>query len=73
MILVDIKGHLVSTDNEKELHEFASLIGLKREWYQKGMHPHYDLTTKNMIYRALRKGAKISSSKDLLRNAWWNK
>lgn len=37
--------HLFS-DNEQELHLFASQIGLKREWFQNhNKLPHYDLTT----------------------------
>lgn len=35
----------MTADTEEELHEMASAIGLKREWYQnKGGTPHYDLT-----------------------------
>ena len=37
-------GHLFGTDIE-ELHTFAKKIGLKREWYQNQVFPHYDLTS----------------------------
>lgn len=48
--------HLIA-DTETELHKFADGIGLKREWFQKGTLPHYDLT-KNKRILAVRKGAK---------------
>lgn len=34
--------HMTSDTSEKELHEFAIKLGLKREWFQ---GDHYDLTT----------------------------
>jgi hypothetical protein len=48
-------------DTEKELHEFALGIGLKREWFQ-NHHPnprfwHYDLT-RGKRDEAIRWGAK---------------
>jgi hypothetical protein len=51
VILVDGKGHLVSTASEEELHAFARSIGLRRSWFQDGggpyrsRIPHYDITT----------------------------
>ncbi len=74
MILVDNKGHMVSSKNENELHFFAKKIKLKRKWYQnKNKHPHYDLTTKRAITRALEAGAIKVSTKELIISAWWNK
>lgn len=36
--------HLVA-DTIEELHEFAQLLGLKREWFQHAAsYPHYDVT-----------------------------
>jgi hypothetical protein len=35
--------HLMA-DTEKELHDFARQIGLKRNWFQTKSSPHYDLT-----------------------------
>lgn len=49
-------GHLFGTDLE-ELHQFARLIGIKREWYQYVGFPHYDLT-RNKRSLAIMKGAK---------------
>lgn len=38
--------HLFTDDgNLQELHNFARRLGLRREWFQGGRHPHYDLTT----------------------------
>jgi len=34
--------HLIA-DTIEELHEMAKKIGLKREWFQEGSTPHYDL------------------------------
>jgi hypothetical protein len=35
--------HMVSDRYVEELHAFASEIGLRREWFQGGPRPHYDL------------------------------
>jgi len=34
--------HMVA-DNEKELHEMADKIGMRRSWFQAGSKPHYDV------------------------------
>jgi hypothetical protein len=31
-------------DSLEELHDFAQKIGMKKEWFQDGRLPHYDLT-----------------------------
>lgn len=69
MIITD-GVHLVSTESEDELHEFAEKLGLKREWYQKhNRHPHYDLTTKRAAARALALGAKKVGTLYLIQHA----
>ena len=78
MILVDFAGHLVSTENEEELHEFALMkLGLDRQWYQDTgrilKHPHYDLTSFNKIEQAIEHGAKEVSPQALVRRAHWRK
>lgn len=73
MILVDKNGHLISSNSEKELHEFAKIIKLKKSWYQNGKHPHYDLTTKKKVYEAIAEGARRVDPKELIKKAWWNK
>jgi hypothetical protein len=45
-------------DTVDELHEFASRIGLKRQWAQLRRVPHYDLTAA-MSAKALRLGAVL--------------
>lgn len=47
--------HLIA-DTEEELHTFAKLLGLRREWFQDRSTPHYDLTTRRRK-RALELGA----------------
>ncbi len=70
MILVDKTGHMVSDSSLMELHQQAQKMGLKREWFQNhSKHPHYDLTTQRMRNKALMCGAKLVSSKDLIRTA----
>lgn len=67
-IWCDWMGHWVSDSTLKELHEFASEIGLKRAWFQdKPNFPHYDLTTKNAIERAISAGATHISPKEIVR------
>ena len=86
MIITD-GVHLTSTENEEELHAFASGMGLKREWFQdlsysrclglkhdpKRIRPHYDLTTPGAVKRAILAGATKVTSTFLLRNSWWAK
>lgn len=70
MIYYDEIGHL-SADSLKELHDFAKLIGLKREWFQDKKCrfprvPHYDLTTKNMKKKAKSNGARKINNRKML-------
>jgi hypothetical protein len=61
-------GHLVSDTSIEELHQFAESLGLRREWFQEKSIPHYDLTGK--VYDlALERGAKLVSSRDIVRRA----
>ena len=76
MILIDYHGHMVATESEMELHEFAQKMGLKRTWFQQPKKPlmrnaHYDLTTKTKLAQALDAGAKFRETKELLKRAWW--
>lgn len=65
MIYVDNTGHMIG-DSLDELHKFAKKIGLKSEWFQDHRIPHYDLTTKRMIFRALFNGATKVSTRKLI-------
>jgi hypothetical protein len=58
--------HLVCKDVE-ELHAFAAKIGLKRCWFQNHRIPHYDLTTMKMKHKALNAGAKLLTTKEIIR------
>lgn len=56
------------SDNIKELHIFATSIGIKKCWYQnkKGKHqPHYDVN-KNKFQTAIDNGAVLVSSKEIV-------
>jgi len=70
-------GHMVSTENANELHEFAKALDLKREWYQTPgygeRHAHYDLTTTRAKNRAKKKGAKEVHPFELVKKAWWGR
>jgi hypothetical protein len=58
--------HLIA-DSIYELHRFAQKIRLKREWFQEHpIHPHYDLTTKRVLERAISKGAIVVTKKELV-------
>jgi len=50
-----LAAHMLADDVD-ELHAFAASIGLKREWFQRGSTPHYDLTA-TRHKRALELGA----------------
>jgi hypothetical protein len=57
--------HMVSDRSVEELHAFASEIGLRREWFQGGARPHYDLrpsTRRDSVSRGPRRWARGSSS-----------
>lgn len=75
MILFDNYGHMVSDTSERELHRFARMIRLKREWYQTGkrLHPHYDLTTSGAKERARKAGAIQVTPQELVQRAWWRR
>lgn len=57
--------HMVA-DSIDELHAFADLLGMKREWFQDKRLPHYDMNAKRRE-RALKLGAlRISSNRQLI-------
>ncbi len=59
--------HLISSISTNPLHVFAQKIGLKRCWFRAKSHPHYDLTTEKKTGIAIKAGAKLVSSKELIR------
>lgn len=61
-------GHLVSDTSLEELHRFAESLGLRREWFQEKSIPHYDLTG-GVYDLALERGAKLVSSREIVRRA----
>ena len=71
MILIDKAGHLISDDlnSDKELHNFALKIGIKKCWFHGGKNKihHYDLTTTKKINLAIEFGAKLISSKEIIK------
>ncbi|MBU2249467.1 MAG: DUF4031 domain-containing protein [Gammaproteobacteria bacterium] len=66
MILTD-GIHLATTGTIEELHNFATKIGLKKEWFQNHRRPHYDLTTARMAAAAERAGATRVNTKVLVK------
>lgn len=66
MILMDKAGHLASDVSLEELHRFARRLGLKRQWFQDGKHPHYDLTTVQIRGKASSMGAETVTSRELI-------
>jgi hypothetical protein len=59
-------AHLACADLDC-LHRFAAIVGLKREWFQGGRRPHYDVIGADMIGRAMRAGAVRVNAFDLVR------
>lgn len=60
--------HMVSTENEAELHAFAARLGLKRQWAQlrpKASAAHYDLTPSRRAL-AIELGAKAVTGRELV-------
>jgi hypothetical protein len=49
----------------EELHRFAAAIGMKREWFQSGRWPHYDLT-KSRRAVAVRQGAVQCTTREYI-------
>lgn len=57
--------HLVA-DSIEELHEFAKILGMRREWFQHdASYPHYDITIETKV-RALRMGAVEGSRSQII-------
>lgn len=50
----------------EELHAFALRVGMKRDWFQPGRWPHYDLTRRRRAV-ALRLGAQEVDTKAYIR------
>jgi hypothetical protein len=68
VIYTDKVGHLITDGELHELHSFAvGGLGLKYEWFQDKKFPHYDLTTARMRKKALNCGAKLVSSREIVR------
>ncbi|MFA5152505.1 MAG: DUF4031 domain-containing protein [Clostridia bacterium] len=69
---IDKKGkehetyHMGSTESLRELHQFAQSIGLRPEWFQDKLIPHYDIFG-GMIERAREAGATTLKSSEFLR------
>jgi hypothetical protein len=56
--------HMIA-DTEDELHAMADKIGLKREWFQGGSKPHYDVSKGKRI-EAIRHGAIEVTVRELI-------
>lgn len=67
MIYMDTKGHLISDQSINELHAFAQDIGLRCEWFQDKVIPHYDLTSKRMRSKAQAAGARLVTVRHMVR------
>lgn len=64
MVYTDGK-HLVA-DSVKELHDFASMIGIKKSlFHSDSRYPHYDLPIQN-LGSALRNGAKQITDREMV-------
>ncbi len=67
MVLTD-GVHLISDISLEELHDFVGRMGFRRPWYHDHpVHPHYDLMTRTAFSCALDLGARLVSSRELVR------
>ena len=67
----DIKWSHLFSDNEQELHDFASRLGLKREWFQnKARFPHYDIVESKRKL-ALKLGAQEVDLREYLKKIFY--
>jgi len=57
-------AHLLA-DSIEELHAFAESIGMRREWFQPGSTPHYDVTSARHR-QAIAAGAKLLNRFELV-------
>lgn len=57
--------HLAANSSE-ELHNFATILGLKKSWFQNGSRPHYDLSSRKRT-EAIRAGAIQISRRQMVR------
>lgn len=63
--------HLVSDSSVEELHAFAALIPMKREWFQgppEHRFPHYDLMS-DFTRRRAAMNSQFVTSRELVRRA----
>lgn len=66
-VYIDAAGHLWSPDRE-ELHVFAARLGMRRAWFQdRPMLYHYDVMTEWRRRWAIRLGAALVTSRELVR------
>jgi hypothetical protein len=60
-------AHMMTDGDIEELHQMASRIGMKREWFQDHpIHPHYDVTQGRRII-AIKNGAVPISAQEIVR------
>lgn len=63
--ICDNSRHLICLPYSIEnLHRMASDLGLAKNWYHKGSHPHYDMPKKRVA--EITNMCKVVSSKELL-------
>lgn len=56
--------HMIA-DTEEELHNMANKIGMRREWYQTGNYPHYDVSKSKRVL-AIELGAIEITTRELV-------
>jgi len=57
--------HMITDGDLEELHEMASRLGLKREWFQPKSFPHYDLRPSKRSM-AIKMGAKEVNGREIV-------
>ncbi len=57
----NMKMSHMTADSREELHAFAERLGLRRECFQDGRHPHYDISESKRLQAVINGAVQISS------------
>ncbi len=65
--------HMVCDGHLQELHDMAQAIGMKREWFQDGSTPHYDVSMTRRKDAVERGATEVTTRKLVIIIREWRK